>query len=54
MIKLEIIDKATGKVVWVEQFENWPSLEVAKKTLKENNFNPDFFHYVVKLGGDEE
>jgi hypothetical protein len=53
-MKLEIVDKATGKIVWVEQFDNLDSLESAKQTLKANNFNPDFFNYVVKRGGDAE
>jgi hypothetical protein len=52
MMQLEIVDKATGKIVWVEEFDNLDSLESAKQTLKESNFNPDFFNYVVKRGGE--
>jgi hypothetical protein len=53
-MKLEVIDKSTGRVVWTEQFDNLKALEDAKKALKVNNFNPEFFNYVVKRGGDAE
>jgi len=51
--KLEVVDKDTGKVVWIERFDNLDALERAKKQLKENNFNPDFFSYYVNGDRDE-
>jgi hypothetical protein len=47
-LKLEVINKETGKVVWIEEHETEEILSKAIKDLKENNFNPDFFKFNVK------
>jgi hypothetical protein len=44
-MKLEVVDKKTGVVVWVEYHETVESLDAAIKDLKQNNFNPSYFYF---------
>jgi hypothetical protein len=47
-VKIEVIDKATGKVVWTETHVTNGTLSKALKNLKENNFHPDYFTFKLK------
>lgn len=46
-MKLQVIDKYTGKIVWKETFQNKELLTKSIKELKEKNFNPEYFKYVT-------
>ncbi|MBT2696382.1 hypothetical protein J7E79_02885 [Bacillus sp. ISL-40] len=48
VMKIEVIEKSTGKIVWTEIHYTNTTLFKALEQLKENNFNPDYFHFKLK------
>ncbi|KXG09934.1 hypothetical protein AT864_01494 [Anoxybacillus sp. P3H1B] len=47
-MKLEVVDKATGKIIWIEEHETEELILQAIEELKKRNFNPDYFNFNYK------
>lgn len=45
MIRIQVYDKETKKLVWNEDHPNDELANVELEHMKENHFNPDFFDF---------
>jgi hypothetical protein len=47
-VKVQVIDKETGKLRWEENHPTSEAANKAIKEMKENWFNPDYFKFFIK------
>jgi hypothetical protein len=48
VVKVQVIDKETGKLRWEENHSTREAANKAIKEMKVNWFNPDYFKFLIK------
>jgi hypothetical protein len=48
-VKVQVIDKETGKLRWEETHPTSEAANKVIKEMKENWFNPDYFKFLLSL-----